>query len=57
MRIPTITQDLSLYHAHQRPKRRIVERFYKKRIRQIRRELFRLKVKQALFARTEARLP
>jgi hypothetical protein len=57
MTYPTITQDLSLYHAHQQPKRRVVQKFFDTRIRQVSRELMRLKVKRALFAPTEARLP
>jgi hypothetical protein len=57
MRTPTITQDLSLFFAHRRPKRRAIDRFFDARIRQVRRELMRLKVKQELFAPTEATLP
>jgi hypothetical protein len=56
-RTPTITQDLSLFMAHRRPKHRAIDRFFDVRIRQVRRELMRLKVKRALFAPTEATLP
>lgn len=57
MKFQTIVQNLSLFDAHQAPKRRVVERYFDTRIRQVRRELRRLLVKRALFAPTEARLP
>jgi hypothetical protein len=56
-RTPTIVQSLALFEAHRAPKRRIVMRFFDRRIAIARRELMRLKVKRALFAPTEATLP
>lgn len=57
MSYPTITQNLSLFEAHRQPKRRVIERFFDRRIRLVSRELRRLKVKRALFAPNQMRLP